>query len=158
MCPWPAISLEFHIIFDLINMFRAVNTVDWNQKCADEDWILSCKQNMISMFTDSLLLFPPLSSVFCCTRFVFLSEKPKNQTPICVFLLDFQAAVPIFRLEMESFKLTQRSVALVRSPKDPLLEAASGTADQSTKMLEFLLAKKPVHRDILQVHHQLTQR
>lgn len=63
----------------------------------------------------------------------------------------FQAAVSTFRLEMELFKFSQRPVALVGSPADLLMDGASGTAKYCTEVLEFLLARVPVHRDTLKV-------
>lgn len=56
-----------------------------------------------------------------------------------------------FRLEMELFKFSQRPVALVGSPTDLLMDGASGTAKDCTEVLEFLLARVPVHRDTLKV-------
>ncbi|PUZ49165.1 hypothetical protein GQ55_7G304000 [Panicum hallii var. hallii] len=41
---------------------------------------------------------------------------------------DCEAAVSAFRLQMELFKLKQRPLAFVGSPKDPLLATASGIA------------------------------
>jgi hypothetical protein len=86
---------------------------------------------------------------------VWFLSKTTNQTPF-FFLLKFQAAVSAFRLQMELFKLKQRPLAFVGSPKDPLLVTASGIAKDCELMVEFLLAKVPVHPDILKVR-TLTQ-
>ncbi|XP_021310470.1 uncharacterized protein LOC110433120 [Sorghum bicolor] len=63
---------------------------------------------------------------------------------------DCEAALSAFQLEMELFKFSQRPVvALVGSPTDLLMEGASRTAKDCTQVLEFLLARVPVHRDTL---------
>jgi hypothetical protein len=56
---------------------------------------------------------------------------------------------------MGVFKMSHRPIALVGNPADPLLDAASSTAQDCMPMVEFLLAKEDVHPDIVKVHNKI---